>query len=165
MISILANLKASLVQFQLALRVAIAAAVSLFIAQLLHLDLPIFVLISAVIVTDLSPTQSRQLGLRRLLTTAIGAVLGAIICSYLPANPWIVGLSVGITILACGLAGTREDAKIAGFVCGVIVLTHMPDPWMSAWRRFFETAVGIGAAWAVSYVPKLIRIEDPADSA
>jgi uncharacterized membrane protein YgaE (UPF0421/DUF939 family) len=50
--------------------------------------------LGAVIVTDLSPSQTRQLGLRRLAGSALGATVGAAISYYLPSAPWSIGLSV-----------------------------------------------------------------------
>jgi hypothetical protein len=56
----------------------------------------------------------------------------------------------------------RDGAKVAGFICGIIVLDHSPEPWVAAYSRFIETALGVVVAWLISYVPKLIRIEEPA---
>ena len=44
---------------QLAFRTAIAAGLAVAIAQLFRLEYPLYALIAAVIVTDLSPSQTR----------------------------------------------------------------------------------------------------------
>jgi aromatic acid exporter family member 1 len=62
---------------QLAIRAALAAALSVAIARLLKLEFPIYAFLGAVIVTDLTPSQSTQLGLRRIVANLVGAVSGA----------------------------------------------------------------------------------------
>src|SRR4051812_10807000 len=64
---------------QLAIRAAGAAALAAAIALSLKLDHPIYAVLAAIIATDLTPRQSRQLGLRRLAATLLGALGGALI--------------------------------------------------------------------------------------
>ena len=141
---------------QLAVRAAVGASVSFALAQLLGLDHPIFAFTAAVIVTDLKPTQSRELGLRRLGATLVGGVTGAALSMVLPSTPWAIGGGVLAAMLLCDLLGAREGAKIAGYICGLIVLEHSAEPWNDALLRMIETALGVTVAWVIAYVPKLI---------
>jgi uncharacterized membrane protein YgaE (UPF0421/DUF939 family) len=143
------------------LRAGIAAGVSLAIAMLLDLRPGIFAFIAAVIVTDLDPSQSRQLGLRRIAATVIGALCGASLIQLLHADPWSIGLGVMMTMLICQLLHVNDGARVAAFTCGIIMLIPGNGPWLNAIERFVETLLGVGVAWAISYVPKLIRIEEP----
>jgi uncharacterized membrane protein YgaE (UPF0421/DUF939 family) len=147
--------------FQLALRAAVGAGASIAIARALKLEHPIYAFLAAVIVTDLLPSQSRHLGLRRLLATVLGAACGATLGPMLGAGPWAVGLGVMAAMLLSQFAGARDAAKVAGYICGIVVLDHSAEPWHYAFYRLIETALGVLVAWAISYVPKLIRMEEP----
>jgi uncharacterized membrane protein YgaE (UPF0421/DUF939 family) len=54
-----------------------------------------------------------------------------------------------------------DAAKVAGFICGIIVIGHSPEPWLNAFARFVETTLGVVVALLVSYVPKLIKLDEP----
>ena len=142
---------------QLAVRAALGAGVSLVLADLLRLDYPIYAMLAAVIVTDLSAAQTRQLGLRRLLATAVGATCGALLVDVLPSGRWSVALAILVAMLTCLVLRTPEVAKVAGYTCGIVVLAYGPESWTYAVFRFVETALGIGVAWLISLVPKLLR--------
>ena len=73
---------------QLALRAALGAGAALELARLLVLDYPIYAMLAAVIVTDLSPLQTRRLGALRLLATLVGAGCGAALSFVLEPGRW-----------------------------------------------------------------------------
>lgn len=149
---------------QLAVRAGAAASLSLAIAKFFDLQFPIYAFIAAVIVTDLSPLQTRQLGLRRLVATVVGAVCGAVLSPLLPPGPLAIGLSVVIAMVLCDVLGAPEGAKVSGYICGLVVFYQSSEPWSYAFFRFMETGLGVAVAWLVSYVPKLIRAEEPKDT-
>jgi uncharacterized membrane protein YgaE (UPF0421/DUF939 family) len=62
---------------QLALRAAVAAGLSVALAQMCKFEQPIYAIIVAVIVTDLSPSHIGKPGLRRLVAPIVGAACGA----------------------------------------------------------------------------------------
>lgn len=148
---------------QLAVRAAAGAGISIALAELLQLQHPVYAFIAAVIVTDLAPSQSRQLGLRRIAATAVGAACGAALSTVLAPSAWAIGLSVLVAMLVCQLWQARDAAKVAGYICGIVVLDHSAEPWSYAFFRFVETVLGVTVAWLISYVPKLIRIEEPGE--
>lgn len=150
-------------RIQLAVRAALAAGVSLAIARLLKLEHPIYALLAAVIVTDLAPSWTRQLGLRRLVATVVGGGCGAALGAILSPDAWAVGLSVLIAMLSCLLLRDQEVAKVAGYVCGIVVLLHGTEGRHYALYRTIETVLGIIVAMAISLVPKLIRLENAKD--
>jgi uncharacterized membrane protein YgaE (UPF0421/DUF939 family) len=150
---------------QLAVRAAVAGGLAVAIAQLFKVEYPIYAFLAAVIATDLTPAQSRQLGLRRILATLVGATCGATLSPLLPPGPWAIGLSVLVAMLISEVLQARDGAKVAGFICGIVVLDRNAEPWLYAYLRFIETALGVAVAWAISYVPKLIRIDEPGGQA
>lgn len=145
---------------QLAVRASLAAGVSVGLATLFGLEYPIYALVAAVIVTDFSPAETRRLGLLRLIATIIGAVSGGLLRSALEPNAWSIGLSILMAMAMCQWR-LRGTAKVAGYIAGIVMLDHGNNTWAYAFYRFIETALGIGVAWAISFVPRLIRIPEP----
>ena len=129
------------------------------IAQLLRLQYPLYALVGAVIVTDLSPSETRRLGLQRLAGTLLGATAGALVSEILPPYAWVVGLSILAAMFLSHLLHLEGAAKITGYVCGIVVLNHGDHPWSYALYRLVETLVGVGMGLLVSVVPKLIPVE------
>ena len=130
------------------------------LALLFGLQYPIYAFLAAVIVTDLSPSRTRQLGLLRLIATVVGAGIGAMLSMVLPAGPWSLGLGVLLAMQVSHLVKAQEGAKVAGYICGIVLLEHGAHPWSYAFFRLIETALGIAVATSISFVPKLIRIEE-----
>ena len=146
---------------QLSVRASVAAGLSFALAQASGLEYPIYALIAAVIVTDLVPAQTRQLGWRRLVATVVGATAVPCSATSSPTGAWAIGFAVLIAMLSCTLVRMQEGAKIAGYTCGIVIISFSADPWTYASSRLVETMLGIGVAWAISMVPKLVGSGSP----
>lgn len=146
---------------QLCTRAASAAGLAVAIAQFLELQHPVYALLAAVIVMDLSPSKTLQLALQRLAGTVLGAMVGAALSYVLPPGPLAIGFSILAAMLLSYAARLQAAAKLAGYVCGIVVLAHGADPWSYALYRLIETFLGIGMAVLVSLVPKMMRVEEP----
>lgn len=154
----------SLKPLQLAVRAAAGASIAFAVAEVLKLDHPIIAFTAAVIVTDLKPAQTQELGLRRVAATAVGGVTGAVLSPALPPTAWALGTSVLVAMLISHMLRAREGAKVAGYICGLIVLDNSAAPWHNALYRMIETALGVIVAWIISYVPKLIPIDENSEA-
>jgi uncharacterized membrane protein YgaE (UPF0421/DUF939 family) len=146
---------------QLSIRAGLAAGLALFLARMLGLEFPIYAFLAAVIVTDLSPAETRRLGWRRLVATVVGATCGAALSQSLPPGPATIGLGVLVAMLVCTLVRMQAGAKVAGYICGIILLSYGSEPWTYAYFRLVETLLGIGVAWTISLVPRVIRFREP----
>ena len=147
----------------MSIRAGTAAAISVVVAHALKLEFPLYALIAAIIVTDLSASRTRQLGLQRLIGTIIGAVLGAslgAVSELAHAGALLVALGVFAAILASHVLGVKEAARLAGYVSGIVLLDHNDRPWRYALYRFVETLIGIAAAFSISLIPKLLKVPD-----
>lgn len=144
---------------QLGIRVAVSAVLAYALADLLRLTHPLYAFIAAVIVTDMSPLLSRRLGLTRLGATFAGAFTGAALSQTL--GPGLASLGIGVlaAMLACQLLRLSEGAKVAGYICGLILIDHRGEPWAYAFDRLLETALGVTVAWCISAIPHLISLE------
>jgi uncharacterized membrane protein YgaE (UPF0421/DUF939 family) len=141
-------------------RAGLAAGLAVAIARLLRLPFPLYALVGAVIVTDLSAARTRELALRRLGGTVLGAALGGIIHPWLPPAASSIGLGVAAAMFVSYLLRLDEAAKVAGYVCGIVLLEHGDHPWSYALYRAVETVLGIGLAVLVSLVPPLVPINE-----
>ncbi len=154
------------IALQLSLRAAVSAGLAVAVAQFLELQYPLYALIAAVIVMDLSPSKTRQLALQRLAGTLLGATVGAALSYFLPPGPLAIAISILAAMLLSYVVRLQAASKLAGYVCGIVVLAHGAHPWSYALYRVIETALGIAMAVLVSLVPKLMRVEisDDGDS-
>ena len=148
----------------MAVRAAAGASIAFAVAEVLKLDHPIIAFTAAVIVTDLKPAQTRELGLRRVGATVVGAVTGTVLSPFLSPTAWAIGASVLLAILISHLLRAREGAKIAGYICALIVLDNSAAPWLTGLYRMIETALGVIVAWVISYVPKLIPVKESSEA-
>jgi uncharacterized membrane protein YgaE (UPF0421/DUF939 family) len=146
--------------FQLSLRAALSAGFAVAIAQFLQLQYPIYALIGAVIVTDLSALQTRQLGLQRLAGTVLGTIVGVTLSQFLLPNPVVIGFGILVAMFLSQILRLQGAAKVTGYVCAIVLLEHHGHSWSYALYRLMETILGIVVALLVSFVPKLLPVDE-----
>jgi uncharacterized membrane protein YgaE (UPF0421/DUF939 family) len=133
---------------------------SIALARLCRFEFPIYALIAVVIVTDLSPSRTSKLGLQRIVATVAGATCGATLRQVFQPSGWAIGLGILVAMLICHISRVNHGGKVAGYICRIAVVAHGTHPWSYAVLRFTETVLGIGVAWLISFVPKVIQIDE-----
>jgi uncharacterized membrane protein YgaE (UPF0421/DUF939 family) len=137
------------------LRTAIAAVVSVLLARALRLPEFYWAPISTIVIL-LSVSDPRALAWQRFAGTAVGAVLGALIATYVGGN-WMV---YGAGILVCGILSALlrlgSAYRFAAITLSIILLiAHAAPPWVVAYHRFVEASLGIAVALLVTMVWRL----------
>lgn len=145
---------------QLSVRAALSAGLSVAIARLLDLPHPLYAMIGAVIVTDLSPSKTREMGIQRFIGSMMGAGTGALACHILQPSAWGIGFSVLVAMFLGYLFRMPAAAKLSGYVCGIVVLGYDDHAWTYSFFRLIETVLGIILAVLVSFIPKLISYDE-----
>jgi uncharacterized membrane protein YccC len=135
------------VQLELAVRVTTAAALSLAIAQYIGLRLPLWAVLTAVVVTQISVGGSLKATVDYLLGTVGGAVYGGAIAVLVPhPGEWtmLAVLALAVAPLAL-LAAVNPRLRVAPVTAIIVLLvptiTHT-TAIASAIDRVFEVAVG-----------------------
>jgi hypothetical protein len=57
------------------------------------------------------------------------------------------GVSIVLAMLVCHLIRAPEGAKVAGYICGLVVFEHASAPFHSAFFRLIDTVLGVTVAW------------------
>lgn len=152
-------------EVQLAIRASAAAAMAYWAATRFHSEFAIYALIAAVVVSNLSPEETRKMAGPRLLGTVVGAVGGAVATYVLPVGPLALGVAIMVAMLTMYALRMQAAAKLSGYTAAIVMFTHTGNPWLYATERAFDNVLGIAAAVLVSYMPKLIREPAKADDA
>lgn len=136
------------------LRTAIAATVSLMAARLVRMPEAYWAAITTLIVMQSTLGSALTVSWKRLVGTALGAAVGALVTAVLPSNAAIFGL----TVLALGLISAllhldRTAYRFAGITAAIVMLVVRTAPaWLVATHRFVEVAVGIVVGLALTAI-------------
>lgn len=145
------------VQLALSIRVTIAALVALALARLLQLPLPLWAVLTAVIVTQMSVGRSLMATFDYLVGTLGGAIYGGAIGVLIPHASEIALLAVlalAVTPLAF-IAAINPRFSVAPITAIIVLLiptmTHA-TPFASAFDRVIEVALGGVTGLVVSFL-------------
>jgi hypothetical protein len=145
------------VQLALSIRVTIAAVASLALALLLQLRLPLWAVLTAVIVTQVSVGRSLKATFDYFLGTLGGAIYGGSIGVLIPHTSEIALLAVlALAVAPLALIAAINPRFSAAPITAVIVLlvplmTHASQI-ASALDRVVEVALGGATGFVVSYL-------------
>jgi uncharacterized membrane protein YccC len=145
------------VQLALSIRVTIAALVALALAQLLQLPLPLWAVMTAVIVTQMSVGRSLKATLDYLAGTLGGAIYGGAIGVLIPHSSEIALLAVlALAVAPLAFVATINPrfsvAPVTAIIVLVIPMTTHATPFASALDRLMEVALGGVTGFFVSFL-------------
>src|SRR5262249_19967789 len=144
-------------QLGFSLRVTVAAVVSFAVSLLLHVPLPLWTVLTAVILTQVNFGRSLKATLDYLAGTLGGAVYSGAVSALVPhPNEIALAGALALAVAPLALLGAIKPSFSAGTFTGVLVLlvpgiAHV-GPIESALYRVIEVAVGGVTALTVSLV-------------
>jgi uncharacterized membrane protein YccC len=145
------------VQLAFSLRVTVAAVLSLVLSLLLNVPLPLWTVLTAVILTQANFGRSVKTTIDYLIGTLGGAVYAGAVATLVPhSNEIALAGVLALAVAPLALLGALNPAFGAATFTGVLVLlipgfAHV-GPVESAIYRVLEVAIGAIAALAVSLV-------------
>ena len=146
------------------IRTAIAATVSLAVARLFGLPEAYWAAIATLVVMQSTLGATLLISIERVVATALGALIGALVASYFTENLLVFATAVFVLgLLSAAFRMEKTAYRYAGVTLAIIVLIPRPHAaWIVALHRFFEVSVGILVALALAAVwpehqPKSIR--------
>jgi uncharacterized membrane protein YccC len=143
-------------QLGLSLRVTVAALLSLALASYLHLALPLWAVLTALIVTQMSVGRSLNATMDYLAGTLGGAIYGGAIAVFVPhSSEFALLMALALAVAPLALVAAMNPSLSAAPITAIIVLlvptiTHA-SPLASAIDRVLEVAVGAIAGLLVSF--------------
>lgn len=144
-------------QLALAIRVTVAAVVAYTIANALHLTLPLWAVLTSLIVTQMSVGRSLKATTDYMLGTIGGAIYGGALAVLIPHSSEAALLALLVlTVAPLAYLGSLNPSLTAATVTGVIVLLipemHHTSPLDSVIDRLIEVTVGASTGLAASFL-------------
>jgi uncharacterized membrane protein YccC len=161
-------------QLILALRVTVSALSSLALAQWMHLRLPLWAVLTSLIVTQMSLGRSIKVATDYLTGTFAGVAYGGLLAILIPHdNEWslLAVLALAIAPLAF-VAAFRTNFNVLPITAIIVLLVpsmqHV-SPMASAFDRVLEVVVGGAVGFIVSFLvfpsrAHVLTIEAAADT-
>lgn len=144
------NLLAFLLAMKQPLRTSTAAALSYLIYREFHLSHGYWSVVSAVIVMQSNLGRSISTGTNRLLGTAVGAVVGALVLRMTGLNIWGIFIAIALTMAVCSISRLQQSQRLAGVTAAIVMLVGEGSAWQAGFSRFIDVALGIVVALLVS---------------
>lgn len=144
-------------QLGLAIRVTVAATAAYALATALHLLLPLWAVLTSIIVTQMSVGRSLKASRDYMLGTIGGAIYGGAIAILIPYSGEL-GL-LGLLVLAvaplafvASIYPNLSSATVTAVIVLVLPSMHHADPMASAIDRVSEVSVGAITGLLVSFL-------------
>ncbi|MBR1124478.1 FUSC family protein [Bradyrhizobium lablabi] len=153
----LGSLRARKTQLALAIRIAVAAVAAYMIAVALHLMLPLWAVLTSLIVTQMSVGRSLKATRDYMLGTIGGAIYGGAIAVLIPHSGeggLLALLVLAVTPLAfiAAINPSLSSATVTAVIVLLLPAMHQSNPLDSAIDRVMEVTVGALTGLAVSFL-------------
>jgi len=129
-------------------RTAVAAVASVLIARLFRLPEAYWAPITTLVITQSSLGAALAVSRQRVIGTALGAVVGAMVASRFGSQVLVFGTGVFVLGLLCAVARSDRSAyRFGGVTLAIVLLVPRTGPaWQIAFHRCAEVFIGIGVA-------------------
>lgn len=132
------------------LKTGLVVALSVIISELIGLEYPFFVVMTAIISMDKTMVNSLKMGRNRVFGTFLGACIG-IGLSYLDrGNPLLCGIGIIILIQICNHLKLQGAITIGGIVMTAIMVHTDKTPLYYGFHRTLDTLVGAAISFIVN---------------
>jgi uncharacterized membrane protein YccC len=127
-------------------RTALATVASVVVARLCELPEAYWAPVTTLIVMQSTLGAAWATSRLRLIGTALGAALGALLASYFSPGNILFGMALFALGLICALLRLDQSAyRFAGITLTIVMLIMRPQsPWITGIHRFIEVSLGIG---------------------
>jgi uncharacterized membrane protein YccC len=144
-------------QLGLAVRVTVAATGAYALATALHLLLPLWAVLTSIIVTQMSVGRSLKATRDYMLGTIGGAIYGGAIAILIPYSGelgllGLLVLAVGPLAFVASIYPNLSSATVTAVIVLVLPTMHHADPMASAIDRVSEVSVGAVTGLLVSFL-------------
>ena len=129
-------------------RTAVAAVASVMVARLFRLPEAYWAPITTLVITQSSLGAAFKISWRRIVGTALGALVGAIVASRFAPHVLVFGAAVFLLGLLCAVARSDRSAyRFGGVTLAIVLLVPRAGPaWQIAFHRCAEVLIGIVVA-------------------
>jgi len=136
------------------LQTAIAASVSLAVANLLGMPEAYWAPVSTIIVMQSTLGASWVVSKQRFIGTVVGAAFGAVLGSLFTPTIIIYGAAILLLGFISAIAHLDKSAyRFSGVTLTIILLvTRSGAPWLIGLHRFVEVSIGIAVALALAAI-------------
>lgn len=135
-------------------RTAVTAIVSLAVARLFSLPEAYWAPITTLVIVQSSFNAALKVSWERLVGTALGSLVGAILASYFTQESLIFGAGIFVLGLLC--AATKSDRpayRFAGITLAIVFLVpRTGSAWRIAFDRSAEVSIGIVVALLMTLI-------------
>jgi uncharacterized membrane protein YccC len=137
-----------------AARTAVAATISVVLAHFVQMSEAYWAAIATLVVMQSTLGATLTISIERIVATAVGASVGALVANYFGGNLIAFATAVfALGLLSSAFRLEKTAYRYASITLAIIVLIPRSGaPWITALHRFIEVSVGITVALAVSAV-------------